>query len=204
MSTIARTRAMASGILLYLVMAFATAQGISDFEYIARYLPFESGVWVDANGDGVGDALGYDVNQDGNWDAYRLSTFSDGYLNVVILDKSGRGSFIPAQFFFDLTGDGRFNALFYVSDPTQASPQAWIALDPEGDGTFTDWVTLSAAQTPTTIPVDVGGGTFTRDTFTTNNHAVTSALLAINHSLSTGITGRWLEPDCNTSLNGCR
>ena len=210
MNAIARARVMVVwGVLVYLavIAGYATAQSMSDYQYIVRYLNVSQGTWVDENNDGYGEGLGYDVDQDGSWDAYRFSTFTNGYLNVLVFDTSGNESFSSAKFYADTTGSGRFNVLFLLN-----ASGAYVALDPEEDGYYTELVSLSAAQNPATIPssgsgegnFSVGGGQSTRDIFTSNNAMVNAALNAINSGLQRGIADRWNEPACNGSSNGCR
>lgn len=202
MNAMARARVtVVWGILLYLVMmGHATAQGITDFEYITRYLDTSYGIWFDSNGDGVGDALAYDVDADGYIDAYRFSNLANGYLNVVVFDRSGNESFTTGSFYVDSNGTGLFDTTIYF---TSGGSQMSIAFDPEEDGSYEPWINLSAPVIQSApAPTETIGGvpvTF----FTSSDPSVRAAgqqiLDSINRSISI-----WTAPACTGSYNGCR
>jgi hypothetical protein len=130
----ATVRSIASSILVALIVmvGHASARTMNDYDYIHHYLAVSHGTHI-------GNGLGYDVNRDGRWDAYRFSTLANGYFDGVALDLSGNGSFTAVRFYMDTTGSGRFDVTFEIN----ASGQ-YYALDPDEDGHYTAWASLTA------------------------------------------------------------
>jgi len=188
----ATARSIVSSILVALIVmvGHASARTMSDYDYINRYLAVNHGTWIDTDGDRIGNVLGYDVNGDGRWDAFRWSTFPNGYLNVAALDISGNNSFSSVRFYMDTTGSGRFNVAFEIN----ASGQ-YYALDPDEDGQYTAWATVPT-QAVQSQPQQQQQQQPTID-------GMPLQVAQIMHDHNTRMARIWTAPNCNSSRNGC-
>jgi len=138
-SEMATVRRLVGGILvaLIVIVGHASARTMSDYDYVHQYLAVSQGTWIDTDGDGYGNSLGFDVNRDGHWDAFRFSDLASGNLSVAVLVY---GSNTALGVFKDSTGSGRFGLAF-----DWGTSELHYALADE-NGHYTVWVTIPSPE----------------------------------------------------------